>query len=115
MSRFWFVLPLFAIHFSAMPGRTEGPAAGDAKRGRIGGYAAAFDAALERIGPIEPEEFARRCADTAKYLERLSWDPTTARYWQDLSLDPKDFRSKGQRRPLNANYDFRLNEKEQAV
>ena len=115
MSRFWFVLPLFAIHFSAMPGRTEGPAAGDAKRGRIGGYAAAFDAALERIVPIEPEEFARRYADTAKYLERLSWDPTTARYWQDLSLDPKDFRSKGQRRPLNANYDFRLNEKEQAV
>jgi hypothetical protein len=115
MSRLSLALPLFGIALLAMPARTEGPAAPDTKPGRAGGYAAAFDAALQKIGPITPEEFARRFADKAKYLERLSWDPTTARYWKELNLDPREFRPKGQRQPLGAIYDFRLNEQEQAV
>jgi hypothetical protein len=40
---------------------------------------------------------------------------TTAQYWKDLNLDPKDFHSKGQRRPLGPTYDFRLDERELAV
>jgi hypothetical protein len=114
MSRLCFALSLLGVALLATPARTQDPAAKkEASRG--GAYAAAFNAALERIGQITPEEFARRYADKANYLEKLSWDPTTAQFWKDLSLDPKDFRSKGKRNPLGPAYDFRLNEQELAV
>ena len=45
---------------------------------------------IRQIGQITPEDFARRYADKANYLEKLSSDPTTAQFWKDLSLDPKD-------------------------
>ncbi len=61
------------------PGRT---AAGDL------GYGAAFDAELKKIGEISPQEFARRYGGKAKYADRLSWDPTTAEFWDRLNLDP---------------------------
>ena len=85
------------------------------KAGRTEGYAAAFDAALEKIGPITPAEFTRLYTGKAKYLDRLSWDPRTAKYWKEFNLDPKDFRSDGKRRPLGSPYDFRLNEAERAT
>jgi hypothetical protein len=114
MSRLCFVLSIVSVALLAAPVRAQDPAA-KKEAGRGGGYAAAFDAALEKIGQITPDEFARRYADKANYLEKLSWDPTTAQFWKDLSLDPKDFRSKGKRNPLGPYYDFRLNEQELAV
>src|SRR5262245_49483713 len=51
------------------------------------GYTAAFDAALAKIGQITPEEFARRYPNKAQYLDKLSWDPTTAKFWDDFNLD----------------------------
>src|SRR5262249_51196138 len=74
-----------------------------------------FDAALATIGEISPAEFARRYTGKAKYLDRLSWDPTTAAYWKELNLDPTSFRSKGKANPLGPPYDFRVNEQELAL
>ncbi|HYT91655.1 MAG TPA: DUF3160 domain-containing protein [Gemmataceae bacterium] len=51
------------------------------------GYTAAFDAALAKIGQITPEEFARRYPNKAQYLDKLTWDPTTAKFWDDFNLD----------------------------
>jgi hypothetical protein len=59
-----------------------------AKTARDDGYTARFDAALARIGEITPDEFARRYPGKARYLERLSWDPTTAKFWDKFNLDP---------------------------
>src|SRR5438874_6414858 len=55
------------------------PPAGDS------GPDAAFAAELKKVGQISPEAFARRYAGKASYLQKLSWDPTTAKFWDDFS------------------------------
>jgi hypothetical protein len=52
------------------------------------GYTAAFDATVARIGEITPDEFARRFPGKAQYLEKFSWDPTSAKFWDKFNLDP---------------------------
>ena len=47
----------------------------------------AFEAELKEIGLISANEFARRYSPP-DYLERLSWDPTTAEFWGRLMSDP---------------------------
>jgi len=42
---------------------------------------------LERIGQISPAEFAAQHPGTAQYLDKLSWDPTTAQYWDAFNAD----------------------------
>jgi hypothetical protein len=53
------------------------------------GYSAAFEAELKKIGQISPEEFAQRYGGKVNYTPRLSWDPTTAKFWDRFNLDPK--------------------------
>ena len=66
------------------------PPAAEAKRaaGDDFGYAAAFDTELKKIGQISPQEFNRRYAAKAGYVHKLSWDPTTAKFWDEFNLDP---------------------------
>src|ERR1043166_9500948 len=52
------------------------------------GFTAAFLAEIEKVGQISPDEFARRFPGKAEYLPKLTWDPTTAKYWDRLNLDP---------------------------
>jgi hypothetical protein len=52
------------------------------------GYGDAFTQALQRIGQISPDEFAARFPSTASYLPRITWDPTTAQYWDLFNVDP---------------------------
>lgn len=70
------------------------------------GYTAAFDAELKEIGQITPEQFAKRYQSKAKYLDKISWDPTTAKFF-------KDYNSAPDRRRGGA--DFRLNPQETDV
>ena len=49
------------------------------------GYATAFDQALKKIGQISPQEFAKRYTSKAKYLPQISFDPTTAQFWDDFN------------------------------
>src|ERR1051325_7688882 len=73
------------------------------------GYSANFERELKKIGKISPQEFARRYPGQAKYIDKFSWDPTTAKFWDDFNRDPKDL-------PPSrfGGFDFRLNEAELA-
>jgi hypothetical protein len=74
------------------------------------GYTAHFQRELRQIGQITPQEFARRYPGQARYVAKLSWDPTTAKFWDAFSRDPKEL-------PPNRRYgksDFRLNDEELA-
>jgi hypothetical protein len=71
----------------------------------------AYQEALQQIGRISPQTFAERYISKANYLTQLSWDPTTAQFWDEFNRDPKathhDPNASTQRRT-----DFRLNEAE---
>ncbi|MCI0534567.1 MAG: DUF3160 domain-containing protein [Verrucomicrobiales bacterium] len=51
------------------------------------GYGEAFTTELERIGQISPEQFASMFPNEASYLPRLSWDVTTAQFWNEFNED----------------------------
>jgi len=75
---------------------------------------AAFHAALQQVGQLSPQAFAQRYSSHAHYLPQLSWNPTTAQFWQDFNCAPLDRQqqpSSKERRP----FDFRLTERELAV
>ncbi|HAX78677.1 MAG TPA: hypothetical protein DCY88_23300 [Cyanobacteria bacterium UBA11372] len=78
------------------------------------GYTAAFEEALQKIGQISPQEFAKRYASNAKYLPQISFDPTTAKFWDDFNLDPQENNNNPNRKNWR-NYDFRLNPEELAI
>jgi Leucine-rich repeat (LRR) protein len=82
--------------------------------GDVFGYTAAFEEALKKIGQISPLEFAKLYATTAKYLPQISWDPTTAKFWDEFNLDPKE-NNKNPNRKNWRSYDFRLNPEELAI
>lgn len=50
------------------------------------GYSAAFDAELKKVGQITPKQFADRYP-TPKYLGKLSFDPTQAKFFDVLNAD----------------------------
>jgi hypothetical protein len=77
------------------------------------GYTAAFDAELAKVGPITPKEFADRYSSRGKYLDKLSWDPTTAKFYDLFSKDPRKIKPNLPRGVLYD--DFRLNDAELAV
>ncbi|MBL9135905.1 MAG: DUF3160 domain-containing protein [Verrucomicrobiales bacterium] len=53
------------------------------------GYADSFEAALAQIGQISTTAFAERFASGAEYLPGISWDPTTATFWDAFNADPQ--------------------------
>lgn len=63
------------------------------------GYTTAFEEALKEIGQISPQEFTKRYASNAEYLPQISFDPTTAKFWEDFDKKEK----------------FRLNAEELAI
>jgi RNA polymerase sigma factor (sigma-70 family) len=76
------------------------------------GYTAAFEEEVRKIGQITPQEFANRYPSKAQYLPKMTWDPTTARFWKEFSSDPKGLVRKPGVDP--ARWDFRLNKEELA-
>lgn len=60
------------------------------------GYTATFDEELKQIGQISPQDFAQQYSSKAQYLPQLSWDVTTAKFWDkfsevDLKLNEEEF------------------------
>ncbi|HEV3259022.1 MAG TPA: DUF3160 domain-containing protein, partial [Gemmataceae bacterium] len=86
---------------SAPPGRADGP---ETRKRPAGGFShdAAFANELQRIGQISPAEFARRYSGKVSYLEKLSWDPTTGKFWNQFNK-------------AGSAYDLRLNKAELAA
>eukprot|EP01103_Thecamoeba_quadrilineata_P002343 TRINITY_DN12313_c0_g1_i1.p1 TRINITY_DN12313_c0_g1~~TRINITY_DN12313_c0_g1_i1.p1 ORF type:complete len:713 (-),score=96.26 TRINITY_DN12313_c0_g1_i1:59-2176(-) len=73
---------------------------------------ASFKAQLQKIGEITSDQFRQQIKPT-QYLERISYDPTTSKYWNLLSakVSPNQFSIfKSQR-----NFDTRLNVNEMKV
>jgi len=71
--------------------------------GDVFGYTAAFDDELRKIGQITPQEFAKRYPAKAEYLNKMSWDPTSGKYFDDFSKDPATIKA-----GRHGRYDFRL-------
>src|SRR6266545_171269 len=51
------------------------------------GYGAGFARELQRIGQISPDQFAAMFPSRANYLPGISWDPTTAQFWDRFNVD----------------------------
>src|SRR5262249_54742657 len=66
------------------------------------GYSAAFDEEVQKIGQISPAEFAKRYGKV-EYLDKLSFDPTAVKFWDEFQAAPKLVPRKGM------GYDFRMN------
>ena len=93
----------------AGPARAQADKAKEPKEDSLG-YTAHFHDQLRKIGQITPQEFAQRYPGKAKYLDKISWDPTTAKFWADFNKDPKTI-------PFTKRFgrhDFRLNDQELA-
>jgi hypothetical protein len=76
------------------------------------GYGAAFERELRAIGQISPRDFATRFSPP-EYLTQVSFDPTTAKFWEDFASDPEKLRRK--LRDAEVSGDFRLNPDELTV
>jgi hypothetical protein len=76
---------------TAVPQGKDKPAAGkDKPAAQDLGFTDAFEAEVKKVGEISPDQFAQRFPDRAQYLLKLTWDPTTAKYWDEFSLNPDD-------------------------
>ena len=78
------------------------------------GYATEFGRELQRIGQLSLADFVAQYGATNQYLPGLTFDPTTAEFWNLFSIDPAVWNATNiwQNRRL---YDFRLNTNEFAV
>lgn len=75
------------------------------------GYAARLQAELKAVGEITPKQFAERYA-LPTYLEKPSFDPTGAKFWDEFALEKAKPLPKGAKPGIW--YDFRLNAEELA-
>lgn len=80
-------------------------------------YTRQFNQELQQIGQISPQTFKQRYASQAEYLPQISWDVTTAKFWDDFNLSPEDIsrRYRDYMIPIQPRDDFRLNAEELAV
>src|SRR5262245_18665684 len=86
-------LALLGGALSAPPAQAAAPP--PARRPAAGaGPDVALAKELRKVGQISPAEFARRYPAKASYLDKLSWDPTTARFWDqfDRAVGGNDFK-----------------------
>jgi hypothetical protein len=102
------ILTLGLALLVALPAQAEKPAAKKLKASDPFGYSTAFDETTKKIGQISPEEFARRYPSKAKYVDKLSFDPTTGKFFDQFNQSPPPPTKKG------GGYDFRLNADELA-
>lgn len=80
------------------------------------GYGKAFAQELQRIGQISPDQFAAMFPSPTKYLPGISWDVTTAGFWDLFNADPAVVNSnKSWGEPGYRYSDYRLNPQELAL
>ena len=79
------------------------------------GFGDAFLNELDRLGQISPADFAVLHPQPT-YSQGIDWDPTTARFWEDMNLAPEDKpQDKSDEGVALPRYDLRLDEREKAV
>lgn len=80
------------------------------------GYGEAFAQELQRIGQISPDQFATMYPNSANYLPGLSWDPTTAEFWDQFNADIETGnQGKNEGDPGYRTFDFQLDQRELPV
>src|SRR5438093_4183487 len=80
------------------------------------GYGEAFAQELQRIGQVSPDQFAGMFPNSANYLPGISWDPTTAQFWDRFNANPEVVNEgKNQDDPGYRTFDFRLDQRELSV
>jgi hypothetical protein len=72
-----------------------------------------FSQQLQQVGQLSLDGFSSMFLPTNQYLGRLSFDPTTAQYWDQFSLDPAVHNATNSAHPRLT--DFRLNTNEFAL
>lgn len=90
----------------AAPGNGQGDA--------IYGYGTAFGQEIRQLGQLALGDFVAAYAPTNQYLPQITFDPTTAEFWNLFSIDPAVWNATNGW-PNNRMFDFRLNPAEFAV
>src|SRR5439155_13153144 len=74
------------------------------------GYSRIFREELASAGFLTPAEFAARHMPGDKYLATITFDPTSAKYWDAFNADPAEVNAKLPPGSIDKRlYDFRLN------
>jgi hypothetical protein len=112
----WAALPHSAVKDkTSNPSNLTNPVVATTK-GDTFGYTATFDEELKQIGQILPQDFAQQYSSNAQHLPQLSWDVTTAKFWDQFSLSPDKVNIAVERSSqLRRRVDFQLNSEELAV
>jgi hypothetical protein len=80
----------------------------------IYGYGTAFGQQIRQIGQLSLEDFVSTYKVTNQYLPQLTFDPTTAEFWNLFSIAPAVWNATNSPENRRA-FDFRLNPTELAV
>jgi len=88
-------------------------AKGDGLGDAIYGYGTEFSKELQRLGQLPLRDFVAMYTPTNEYLPQISFDPTTAEFWDQFNLDPAIHNATNALDPRLT--DFRLNTNEFAV
>jgi hypothetical protein len=90
----------------------------DAGGGGLGdaiyGYATEFKREIQSLGQLPLEDFVAMYAPTNEYLLQITFDPTTAEFWNWFNVDPAVWNATNSWSNRRV-YDFRLNPQEFAV
>ncbi|MBE0542076.1 MAG: DUF3160 domain-containing protein [Verrucomicrobia bacterium] len=89
-------------------------AAGNGLGEAIYGYGTEFSKELQQLGQLPLEDFVARYGPTNEYLPQITFDPTTAEFWDLFNLDPAIYNATNAWPNLRL-FDFRLNPQEFAV
>lgn len=80
----------------------------------IYGYGTAFGQQLQQLGQLSLENFVSIYQPTNQYLPQVTFDPTTAEFWNLFSIDPAVWNATNSFQNRRV-FDFRLNPTELAV
>ena len=80
----------------------------------IYGYGTEFSRELQRLRQLSLDDFVALYGPTNQYLPQLTFDPTTAEFWNEFNLDPAIYNATNYW-PNRRLRDFRLNPQEFAV
>ena len=80
----------------------------------IYGYGTAFGQQLQQLGQLSLADFVSTYQPTNQYLPQITFDPTTADFWNLFSIDPAVWNATNSWQNRRV-FDFRLNPAELAV
>ena len=101
---------LYYRAFASLKVAPGGSGIGDA----IYGYGTAFGQQLQQLGQLSLEDFVSTYQPTNQYLAQISFNPTTADFWNLFSIDPAVWNATNSYENRRI-FDFRLNSAELAV